>query len=60
MVYIKGRETRPGWMDECCHGDDRLTLTINRHIPQYIYCSVDCVVCCDNIGMCLLIVRVKT
>ena len=36
MDGIKGRETRPGWMDECCHGDDRLTLTINRHIPQYI------------------------
>ena len=40
---IKMRETRPGWMDACCHGDDLRTLTINsRHMPYYCHrlCSL--------------------
>ena len=50
---VKRRETRPGWMGECCHGDK------NQQAHALIYYHVDYTVFCDNIGMYLLIVRVQ-
>ena len=33
---IKKRETRLGWMDACCHGDELCTLIINRHMRSIV------------------------
>ena len=29
---IKRKETRQGWMDGCCHGDNLRIILINRHM----------------------------
>ena len=33
---IKREETRQGWMDGCCHGDNLRILLINRHKPYLL------------------------
>ena len=45
---IKRKETRQGWMDGCCHGDNLRILLINRH-KRYIF-KDRLLVCYDNIG----------
>ena len=33
---IKRKETRQGWMDGCCHGDNLRILLINRHMSYIV------------------------
>ena len=34
--YRDGKETRQGWMDGCCHGDNLRILLINRHMSYIV------------------------
>ena len=33
---IKRKETRTGWLDGCCHGDNLRILLINRHMSYIV------------------------
>ena len=57
---IKKRETRQGWMDGCCHGDNLRILLINRHMSyNNIIVTADQNSLHDNKqGLCLFISRI--